>query len=173
MHGMQTGAARQMPRPTEFEWLTIDTVEAPPLQAGAAYWRSLCAGRPFPTRREIVPRAIAKLLSNMSLVKVIDGGRDLEHRIVGDAVVRAFHAPLQNRRFSEIAEELPEFRDGCLPLFFQVLETGAPVAWRATSGHDTPHSGFNRGEVLLLPLGENGIVDHILGFGDYKTTSPR
>jgi hypothetical protein len=166
-------AASGLPASTKFTWLTLDMLEAQPTRAGAAYWRSLCRGRRFPSRNDLKPRELASLLPYISLINVIDGGADFVHRIVGDVIVQAFDVPIQHRRFSEIAEDAPNFIARSLPQFRKVVDTGAPVAWSSLSGHDVTNVVFTYGEMLLLPLGSGNTVDHILGIGWYRAAHER
>lgn len=152
------------PTPTAFEWLTPDSVSATPLKDAVAWWRAARGTRPYPTRQDLHPRQIAGLMPYMSLLKVIGNGADFEHRIVGDVMVQAFAVKIQNRRFSEIAEDAPDFIARCFPLFRMVVETGAPVAWRSITSFDEVTVVVTHGEIVLLPLGHHK-VDHVLAFG--------
>jgi hypothetical protein len=161
---MQSASALLPPSSTTFEWLTPDTVAAAPLRAGVAWWRSARANRPYPARQDMHPRQMRGLLPYMSLVRVVDDGADFEHRIVGDVMVRAFSVQIQNRRFSEIAGDAPDFIARCYSLFRLAVETAAPVAWRSIAGFDNATIVITHGEVILLPLGRTK-VDHVLALG--------
>lgn len=156
-------------RPTTFEWPKLDELETAPLKMAVEYWQSVRGDRLFPSRKELKPRAIASLLPHLALLKVIDGGADFEHRIVGDAQVRAYRVRLQNRRFSEIAVEAPELVSLCKPLFLKVVETRAPLCWRARTGYDAVNVVFKEVEGVALPLGEKEqTVDYVAVFNTYK-----
>ncbi|HUO97863.1 MAG TPA: PAS domain-containing protein [Rhizomicrobium sp.] len=151
--------------------LALDELTCQPLRAGVAYWDSIRRDRPFPERRDLKPRDLAGIVSHMSLLKVIDGGRDFEHRIIGDAMVRSFFVPVQSRRFSDIARDAPELIAFCLPLFRQAVTTGAPVAWRHRVGRDVAKYASIVAEVVVLPLGTDK-VDHLLAFGTHERSGP-
>jgi hypothetical protein len=156
-------------RPTTFEWPELGELETAPLKMAVEYWQSIRGPRRFPSRRELKPREIAALLPYMALLKVIDGGTDFEHRIVGDAQVRALRVQVQNRRFSEIAAEAPKLVSVSKPLFLKVVQTRAPVCWRARTGYDAVDVVFKEVEGVLLPLGETEeAVDHVAAFNTYK-----
>lgn len=146
-----------------YEWIDLDSLRSEPLREGARWWRKARGSRPFPAREELKPRQISGLLPYMSLLKVIEGGADFEHRIVGDVMVQAFNVPLQHRRFSDIAPEAPEFIERCFGIFRLVVRSGAPLAWRAVENEETAPLVFRQAEVVLLPLGHK-TVDHLLGF---------
>lgn len=151
---------------TTLVWLTPDELTSVPLRTARDWWRDLCGSRRFPAREEMNPRDMGHILPYMSLIKVIDGGEDFEHRIVGDAMVQAFSVSIQNRRFSDIAKEAPELIERSLRMFRKVVSTGAPICWHLQTGFDGAHMVFTESEVLLLPLGKSeDIVDHVVGFG--------
>lgn len=159
-----------LPENSVYEFRALDELQATPLRIAAAYWTQVRGDRRFPARDSLRPRDIATLLPYMSLLKVIDGGADFQHRIVGDIVVRAFRVVMQNRRFSEIAQDAPSMVQRCLPLFQKVVETGAPLAWANFTGHDAAHVNYSYSEVLLLPLGRSdNEVDHVVVFASYET----
>jgi hypothetical protein len=163
MSMLQTQGVGKLTAAATYEWLELEDLHSEPLKAGVAWWRKTRGERPFPTREELVPRQIAELLAYMSLVKVIDGGADFEHRIVGDVMVQAFNVRVQNRRFSEIARDAPAFIAQCFEIFRRVVDLGKPQAWRATEGPNSTAVVFRYSEVVLLPLGREN-VEFILGF---------
>lgn len=166
-------ASAPLPNAATLEWLTLDTVTAAPLKAGVAWWRLARGDRPYPTRQDLRPRDMTGLMPYMSLLKVIDCGADFEHRIVGDMIVQSFKITVQNRRFSEIANDAPDFTARCFSLFRMVVETGAPLAWHSRTTLGSAHIVITFSEVVLLPLGRNG-VDHVLCFGGHRPdTFPR
>jgi hypothetical protein len=154
---------------TTFEWLGLDQLREAPLRAAVAYWSAIRGNRPFPSRNELKLRDMGGLLPYMSLVTVIDGGADFEHRIVGDAVVRAFNVPIQNRRFSEIALHAPKLIEVSFWLFRKVLETRAPLAYLQRTQSDTFKLVYSLAEMVLLPLGgSDETVDHVVAFIAHK-----
>jgi hypothetical protein len=160
----QRAVTPMMSPETAFTWLDLDDITAEPLRAGVAWWRATRGERTYPAREELSPRQMIATLPYMSLLKVIDGGADFEHRIVGDVMVQAFNLPIQNRRFSAIAEDAPAFIASCFELFRKVVDTGVPLAWLSRSDPESRAIMFTQREIVLLPLGR-GYVDHILGFG--------
>jgi hypothetical protein len=152
-----------LPPNATYEWIDPNDLHAEPLRAGVRWWRKARGDRPFPAREDLNPRDIAELLAYMSLLKVIDDGADFEHRIVGDVMVQAFNVRIQNRRFSDIAYEAPEFIERCFEIFRRVVDTGEPRAWRAVEGRDSTAVVFRHSEVVLLPLGHEK-VNHLVAF---------
>jgi hypothetical protein len=158
------------PDASTFEWLSLADLKTPPVCDGAAYWNKLRGERSYPFRHEVRARDIAGLLPYVSIIRVVDGGTDFEHRIIGDVMVRAFDVPLQNRRMSDVAKEAPTYPAYCWPPFRRVIETGQPVAWRFCAGRGDTSVVISAGEIALLPLGRSPEgVDHMLGFGTHVT----
>jgi hypothetical protein len=160
------GARCAFPDTTSFAIVPLDQLQSPVVRLGVDYWRLLRGSRPFPAREDVKPRDITVALSNMVLATVIDGGNDFILRIVGDNVVRAYRAPLINRRMSEIRADLPNSAKRWHELYRQVFETKTPVGVRGIVGHDAPEVTFIESEVVALPLGASAdCVDHIMTFG--------
>jgi len=160
-------------RGREILWLAPSALSQTETQAAYNYWMTLRGERPWPAREDMKLRQMAGLVPYMSLVKVLDGGADFEHRIVGDMIVRAFSVPIQNRRFSEIAVDAPLLIEGSLALFRRVVRDQAPLAWQQRVHNNTVHIVTTYTEMLLLPFGQNDdAVDHIAAFG-VQNRSPR
>ena len=155
-----------LPERTDFEVIAPDELTCTPAQRGLAIWRLLRASRRFPARSDLKPRDITDIMPNMSIVMVIDGGRDFENRFVGDAVVRSHDVPINHRRFSDVAKDMPALMYGLLPLFRRVVDSGEPLAYRGMTGHDMIHVVYTDFEGVLLPFGTSDeAVDHILYVG--------
>ncbi len=146
--------------------IPLAEVDSAILLDGIALWRSLSKGRPFPSRADITPRTLKTLLRNTSLVRVIDGGRDYEYRIVGDAFVLAHGGSFQGKRWSETVGVAPGYHDYVKPVFDQVVREAEPVATRGWIDRGTGTTGYIYSEYVFLPLGET-VVDHILVFAVY------
>jgi hypothetical protein len=156
------------PPATTYDVIAPEDLRFDEVCEGFAYWKLLCGERPFPTREEISPRAIARLLTNLILLKVIDGGADFEFVIVGDEVQRAYSASLLRRRLSDIAKDLPNSAAYWGGVYRDIVRTGKPWAVRFAAGLDG-ETRFFEAEAVLLPLGpREGAVDHILTFGKRK-----
>lgn len=153
-----------LPQGREFTFIEPCELEESVTRRAYALWQELRGSRPHPRREELTMRDIYKLAPHLSLVRVINNGEDFEHRIVGDAIVRAFDVGLQNRLFSEVAIDAPKLVAESFFLFRKTVATGAPLAWRHRVVHDDIHIIYTKAEIVLLPLGED-YVDHIAAFG--------
>jgi hypothetical protein len=158
--------AEIVPERTDFERFSLDAVESAPTRRCIAIWRLLRASRRFPAHDDLELKDITDIMPYMSLVAVIDGGKDFENRFVGDAVVRAHDVPIRHRRFSDVAKDMPTLMEGLLPLFRKVVETGEPLAYRGRTGHDMSHVVYTDFEGVLLPLGQSDeAIDYVLYVG--------
>jgi hypothetical protein len=162
-------AFRLIPAATTIAQIAFEELESKPVRFGAFYWRSLCNGRRFPSRQDIKPRDIVGILSNMSLLKVVDG--DFQYRIVGDTVVRAYDGMLHNRFIRDLELDLPSYSLFVRPILTHIMKEKVPVAVRGKIGHDAIGTNFTDHENALLPLGpDDDTVDHILVFSYYART---
>jgi hypothetical protein len=89
----------------------LDAPRHPDAAALTAYWRGKCAGRPMPDRRDIVPPEIVRLLPNLHISEVVDGGRDFRFRLFGTALVNFLNVELTGKLLSELGQRTPVITD--------------------------------------------------------------
>jgi hypothetical protein len=158
------------PKFSTIEHPPLDELVTPPVRFGVDYWQRLRGTRPFPARRDLQFRALAGMLRYMSLLRVIDGGADFEHRFVGDAQVLAFNVTLQNRKFSEIAKEAPQLIAISRQHFLHVVKSRSPMGLKGHTGRDVDAVVFAEVEEVFLPFGDSDeAVDHIAVFSSYSS----
>ncbi|HZL59043.1 MAG TPA: PAS domain-containing protein [Stellaceae bacterium] len=66
------------------------------------YWRSKRGGRTIPRRRDIEPTEIPRLLPNIQITELLDGGKRIRFRLAGSAIVHAYGSELAGKHFDEI-----------------------------------------------------------------------
>jgi len=113
-------------------------------------------------------RVLRSILRNVTLLRVIDGGRDYEYRVVGDAYVMAHGISFQGRRWSETEALSPGHYAAIKPVYDSVVRSGEPVATRGwiERGAHTDERVYC--EYVYLPLGtEETGVDHIMAVAVY------
>ena len=148
--------------------IALAEIDSAVLLQGAAYWRGLCRERKFPARTDVTPRGLAGLLRYTPLLRVIDGGKDYEYRIVGDAYVMAHGVSFQGKRWSETEKFSPGYHATIKSAYDRVIRKGEPVAMRGWIERGAKKSELVYSEYLFLPLGDNDdAVDHILVFAVY------
>jgi len=149
-------------------WIGLGEIDSAILLQGLAYWRGLCRERRFPSRRDVTPRGLAGLLRHTTLLRVIDGGRDYEFRVVGDAYVMAHGKSFQGMRWSDTDRLSPGYHEMIKSTYDHVVREGKPVATRGWIDRGDRGSELIYSEYIFLPLGEDdGTVDHILIFAVY------
>jgi len=101
-------------------------------------------------------------------LRVIEGGRDYEYRVVGDAFVMAHGRSFQGKYWSEVERLSPGFYAYIKPIYDHVVRTGEPLATRGWIERGAGSKGHVYCEYVYLPLGsaETG-VDYILIFAVY------
>ncbi len=135
------------------------------LADGFAYWKSKSAGGRLPSRADIRPSQIPRLLPNIILLDVVRGPElDFRYRLIGTRVVEHLPSDYTGLCFSEIDHQRPpsQIWENCR----KVAETREPFF--ARTPYVGPQSEFRRAEDLILPLANDGTtVDTLLVFVEY------
>jgi len=153
---------------TSVEIVSLDALRDPALQRARDYWRMLRGTRRHPARADISARDLAFAMKHIVLAKVVDGGADLLLSIVGDEVSRAYCAPMNGRRISDIADEMPKVAEKWRFIHRMVAASREPVAVNVSVGLDQPEVNYTHLEVVCFPLGpDDSTIDHLLVFGKH------
>lgn len=138
-----------------------DAVTSDVVLEGYRYWKTQRGERAFPSRIDIRPADIKRVLPNLVLAKVLDEGRDFQFRIVGQSIAVAHGLNPINWRVSELDRHADGFSAVVLRVYRHVYESGRPYASRGTLRH--VERGYRNFESVYLPLGPSDrVVDHIL-----------
>ncbi|MGD0189400.1 MAG: PAS domain-containing protein [Rhizomicrobium sp.] len=148
--------------------IDLSEVQNASVRKGLSLWTAKKGERKMAARDDLAPRDMADFLRNIVLVRVLDGGREFEFRIVGDAMVVIQGASFQGMNTGEIEQALPGYGSMLRSVYKCLCLRRAPMAFRGNStGSPTGKPFFH--ESLLLPLGADGeTVDHILVIGVYS-----
>jgi PAS domain len=151
------------PKPTlsSVEAVSPHDLHGKPVEMALQYWEKLRGTDPFPAREKISPRDMLEFLRNIALLRVIDGGADYEYRIAGDSYVQAFGWNFQGQRLSDFQITDPAYFKATHSVYEFVRNSGQPFALRGWVSPTLP-SRFSYHETVFLPLGNNGVVDHLL-----------
>ena len=151
--------------------IALDAIESPIVRQGLDYWRMLKGARSYPARTDIHPRALAPLLRNVVLIKVIEDGQDYEYRIVGDAHVISHGFSMQGRRVSEIDTFSPGYSVVLKGLFDRAVRKRDAYAFRGWMESGASEKPLVYSESVFMPMGpDEATIDHVLNFSVY---SPR
>lgn len=152
---------------SSIELVSPETLDSKPVSLAVHYWEKLRGSRCFPAREDITPRDMAPFLRNIVLIRVVDGGRDYEYRIVGDACVQAFGSNFQGVRLTEVEAADANYGLATRAAYEHVRTTmGCPFALRGWVAPSIP-SFFSYHETAFLPFGAKGTVDHILAASSF------
>jgi hypothetical protein len=143
--------------------IALDELENGLTSTAAHYWRMLRGERTLPARTQLQPRDMRAILRNIVLLRVVDGGRDYEYRIVGDMFRWAYDLDFTGKCLSEVQAAAPEHGSRMRALYEHVRVAAKPVAIQGWVGREVANAKFVYYETVLLPLGDDGkTVDHIL-----------
>jgi len=160
---MKPSSPLEVPEFSSGRILTIDEIESAVLREIAAYWFSLRGARLFPSRSDIAPKDLRRLLPHVTVLRVVDDGADYEYRIMGDVQVHAIGKSFSGLKLSDVAREFPKFGEGLKLLLDGTRSARQPFGHRCWIGRDQPEVRFGYKEGAFLPLGPaDDTVDHIL-----------
>ena len=133
------------------------SVDNPRLLALIRYWNAKRGSRSMPSRQQIDPIEIPRLLPIVLVAERVAVGARI--RLLGTEATEAYGRETRGKLVTEVA--LGEFTPLWLNAFMRVTETGAPIA--AGGQYRTPDHRRSV-EMVLMPLSDDGVsVSHILG----------
>jgi hypothetical protein len=135
------------------------------LNAVVRYWNQRRGDNVMPSRIQIDPVDIARLLPIVFIAEIV--GTDIRLRLVGSETTAAYGKDMRGRSIREI--ELGAFTPAWVEAFGKVAGDGAPSF---ASGFFMAGSQNCRIETVLLPLSDgNGNLSHIFGGAVIKPVS--
>lgn len=160
-------AVPAMPENTRIVEITPEQLESNEIRAIFAIWQERRGSRLMPSREEVVPRPLGKLLRYISLTRFVPEDGDYEVRIVGDAHAEAYGKNSHGERLSEVKSVSPEFVAALKYSYDLVRARWAPVGYRGIMGRDLSQARFDWFETLYMPLGTDD-VEFILNASVYR-----
>jgi len=149
-------------------WIVKYNYRADPILGGTlAYWQRKRAGRAMPTRRDIDPIEIPKLLPHLQLIEVV--GERFRYRLIGTALAQAFGRDYTGAYPEEVSNA--ERAEAVCRIYRLVQEKRQPVFLRSSYvGAKNVDLMVNR---LYLPLSDDGdTVNMILGCLTFEFLQP-
>jgi hypothetical protein len=141
------------------EIITAPELEAAVVRDALARWQAVKGPQPYP---ETPDEVMARVSSNIILVKVLGDGEDYQYLRVGEALVAGFGADFSGQCLSEIEQTNPRFGIGLRMLYEMVRASGEPLCYRGWAGQDMPGARFIYYESAVLPFGRAPKVDTML-----------
>lgn len=141
--------------------MTYNYRDDPVLGPALSYWTGKRSGRSMPRKRDIDPIEIPpKILPNLQIIDVIDGGARFRYRLIGTALVDAYGKDFSGRIVDELfPDDRLDFVQG---LYRSVCTSKAPIFSR--NKYHTPRDVDLFSMRIYMPLSEDGVaVQHILG----------
>lgn len=141
--------------------IALEELAHPVVLRSLAIWRQACGARAFPSRDEMVPKALAPMLRHVALVRVLDDGEEFDLRVMGDAI-----AVQQGTHFNgttaQIDAKLPTYGSQLKRVYRHVVEARAPRAYRGWYERPVDRRPINY-ETIILPASDDGTeVDHLI-----------
>ena len=126
----------------------------PRLEQTYNYWREKAAGRAMPSRADIDPIEIPKLLPDVMLVERTADGR-YRYRLIGTANQTA-HGINATGRFLDEVLPGPDYAAHVLSLYDECVETGRPLYSECLFFSPARHEPERHTKVLFMPLSSDG-----------------
>lgn len=151
--------------------IDLDELSGAVARRGFDYWTQLRGTRRLVPRSEIRPRAIAQILRNTLIVRVLGEGDDFEYRVAGDAVIQ-LHGPwLPNSTTADLDKHFSGYGRLVKRVYLHVFRSGEPLALRGEvlrqPRNENGIGTLFKHETVFVPLGEtDNAVDHIMAFCD-------
>ena len=133
-----------------------------PILGGAlAYWIGKRGNRAMPRKADIDPTEIPrKILPNLQIIEVIDGGARFRYRLIGTALVEAWGRDFSGRIVDEL---FPDDRLNFVQRIYRKVCSGKTPLFTRNRYHTTKNIDLFALRIYM-PLSEDGEnVHHILG----------
>jgi hypothetical protein len=142
----------------------------PILERLLSYWNKKRAGRLAPTRADIDPVEIKKLLSHIMIVDLTTDPFRVRYRLVGTEITKVSHFDFTGHFLDQLSFESGDTMDWT-DCYRQVAQSGLPgfgvVHWR------TGDISRRWIEFLICPLSNDGItITQCIAAEDYEPLSP-
>lgn len=118
------------------------------------YWRLRAAGKPMPSRADIDPCDIPKLLPDIMLVDVLPSGR-YRYRLIGTSNAQEQGVNATGRHLDEVLPG-PEYKAHVLALYDECVRTRRPLYSECRFLAPPRRNPERHTKVLFLPLSEDG-----------------
>ena len=133
------------------------------------YWVAKKRDRAMPSRADIDPAEIKKLLPHLLLTDVVDGGKRFRYRLVGTSVSETFGGGISGRYVDEVMTgTYLEFIEG---IYRDIVQQRKPIYSEST--YKTGPTVGMRAQRLSLPLSSDGSsVDMVVSLQTMSFASP-
>ena len=126
----------------------------PRLEAAYHYWRRKAAGRPMPSRADIDPIEIPRLLPDVMLVDALPEGR-YRYRLIGTENARAHGINATGRYLDEVLPS-PDYKRHVLALYDECVQAHRALYSECLFLSPERSAPERHTKVLFMPLSEDG-----------------
>ena len=135
----------------------VDDLKDPRLKRLHDYWLGRCGDAAMPARSAIDPLDFRYILGYVTLVEVELNPRRYRFRLDGSILAMLSGMDYTGKYLDELG--LPDYIDFVAASYDRVVDRQRPYAYRKQGAFDT--KSFDE-ETLILPLGRNGTVEHLM-----------
>ncbi|WP_374381573.1 PAS domain-containing protein [Dongia sp.] len=135
------------------------------------YWQQKCFGRTYPTRADIDPLQLGKVLPYLSLTIFQPAPFRVQYRLAGSEVVRFYGAEMRGKWVDEITIWPPQDIIDTMDTYRRIHYDKVPnfglslIEWQGRKDHVFEFARF--------PISEDGeMVTHCLGVDDFTMIEP-
>lgn len=128
------------------------TLDDPLLREIHAYWQGKRGSRRMPSRRQIDPAELLRLLPHLQISEVVDAGGSFRYRLAGTAIARAIGQDITGRAVEDVTSG--SYRDYINGLFRSVCRERAPLFAQSPLACLT-RTNYRFARRLLLPLSDD------------------
>jgi len=138
------------------------------------YWRGRCGERAMPRRADIDPVDMPpRLLPNLFLADVVEGGARFRYRLVGTELVNMLGWDPTGGYVDEINQSA-SYCDYIVALYRRVIDARLPVfSMSRYPRPDDPDGGYHAAQRLMCPLSSDGVAVDMLFTCQIFQVAPR
>lgn len=140
--------------PRSFDGAGVDSIDDPLIKEAYRYWLRKVGGRSVPSRRDLDPTEIPKLLPHVMLVEVHEGGR-YRYRLIGTENVSEHGVDATGRYLDEVLPG-PEYKAHVLRLYDKCVLERRPVYSESLFLSPVGYKPERHLKVLFIPLSDDG-----------------
>ena len=145
--------------------IPVSELSNPTVCAALHAWQEKAGERPFPSKSEMVPKAVAPFLRSVMLIELLPDD-DFQFRVVGDTAVVAYGYSFQGMNRGQLNTMEPGFGDVIDKVCRSIRTRHQPIGVRGVVMR--AESSADEHEGIFLPLGEEEVVSHVLFVGSYR-----
>lgn len=132
------------------------------------FWLDIVQSGAYPTRADVTPHSLRKVLPNLILIEVLRDPLDFRYRLVGTKVDYFVGTHFTDLRFSEIRHQAED--SNIFAVHAELVEKGIPMCGQIP--YVGPFADIRDIQDIMLPLfDQDGNVTHILNALDFPLKS--